>query len=219
MLKFLKIIITINWTVTIRLLLCLPLKDALKFPILAFGRFSIHSLTGKICTVSETVTPGMIILGKSKAGIFDKRAATVLKLDGTIVFKGKASIGKGTCLSVDPGSMIEFGENFKLTGRSSIISSDRRNVIFGKSNLLSRDITIMTADFHHIYEKKGDALLNVPQDIILGDRVWVGFRSILLKGSIIPDDSVIASASVICFSKNMMKTNCIYTGLPVKSLK
>ena len=61
----------------------------------------------------------------------------------------------------------------------------------------------MDHDAHDIYH--GGVLVNTPQPVLFDNHCWIGFNSTILKGSIIPENSVIAANSVITkadFEKN-----------------
>lgn len=61
-------------------------------------------------------------------------------------------------------------------------------------------------DFHPIYDVEGN-FLNSNNPITIGDKVWIGFRTTVLKGVSIADIVVVASNSTI--SKNIMKSNTV----------
>lgn len=53
-------------------------------------------------------------------------------------------------------------------------------------------------------------VLNPDKEVIIGKHVWIGCNSTLLKGTEIPNDSVIAAGSII--SKKLMDSNVVYVG-------
>jgi len=206
----------INWWTTLKInFCCLSINYAFKLPILCFGKFSIHSLKGNIQIDSNIIKTGMIQIGESSIGIFEKKGKTVLNIKGIVIFKGKCEIGNGSGISVGKDSVLTIGENFKITAKSSIICSGKKNVKIGNNTLFSWDILVINNDFHKIYDV--GQLNATSEDILIGDNVWIGCRSTILKGSIIPNNSVIAATSTILGKRG--KENCIYTGLPVKILK
>lgn len=193
----------------------LKFKDAIKMPLWIYGRLSIHSLNG-IVKIHGPVQPGMIKIGKSTLGIFENSLSSVLNIQGELNFLGKASIGRGSSISVGQNSKIEFGYNFIITGKSTIISSGNSKVVFGKDNLLSWDILIINNDFHKIYNLEND-VINKPKDILIGDNVWIGCRSTILKGAIISSNNVIGANSVV--SSQIKYSGAILAGVPVRLIK
>jgi acetyltransferase-like isoleucine patch superfamily enzyme len=216
MLKKIRLLFNINWICTLKLNYLLPFRKAIKFPIICFGKFSIHKLTGRIIINSESIYTGMIQIGEGNVGIFPKRGITTLNIVGTIVFKGSSRIGKASSISIGDNSILTIGERFTITAKSTIICSEESNITIGKDTLLSWDILIMSNDFHHIYSNETGTKINSSNDIFIGNNTWIGCRSVILKGSVIPNNSVIAASSVISGKLDM--ENCIYTGMPIKIL-
>lgn len=163
----------------------------------------------------ESHKTGGVRLGFGSIGIFDKkRSKGIWELKGTIIFEGTAFLGQGTKLFVDEAGEVLFGNNFSLTGESQIIS--QKKIVFGKDCLISWDCIILDTDFHKIYNEK-EEFLNPPKEIIIGEHVWIGCRSSILKGSKIPDHSILGAGSIL--SKELTEASCIYSGNPVKKLK
>lgn len=148
----------------------------------------------------------MLLLGFPYLGFQDSSYEnTIWEVSGVITIRGnKVRIGRGSkfCVHGECG----MGENFIITGRSTIICNNK--IVFGDNVLISWDILLMDTDWHKIYNDRNE-LLNGDKPIIVGDNVWIGCRSTVLKGSIIPSNSVIAACSII--SGEMNKERCIYT--------
>ena len=191
-------------------------RDAIKFPILIFGRTSIHSLKGNILYTGK-ISTGVITIGKSQVGIFDKRHRTVFNILGTLVFEGKTNIGRGSAISIGENSILKLGNNFTISGKSSIICSGEKNIVFGNNNLLSWDVLVMNTDFHKIIDEATDTVLNMPKDIIIGDDVWIGCNTKILKGSTIADKCIIGANSIV--SSSASDSNSIYVGSPIRKIK
>lgn len=84
---------------------------------------------------------------------------------------------------------------------SSIVCFDE--IIFRENCLISWDNFIMYNDFHKIY--KNDKVINENKRVIIGNDVWIGCRSTILKGSEIASNSVIAAASIVTKKFNKKK--------------
>lgn len=143
---------------------------------------------------------------------YQEVSRSIWQVSGTVIFKGKASIGHGSKLSV--GGTLILGNGFTITAESSIVASER--IEFGKNCLVSWDILVMDTDFHDVKDNSGN-ILNPPAPIIIGNKVWIGCRCLVLKGSTIPNNCVIGANSLI--SKKLEKENVLYGGQPVRALK
>lgn len=67
----------------------------------------------------------------------------------------------------------------------------------------------MDTDFHNIINADGK-IINSPKPIKIGDRVWIGCRTLILKGVNINNDVVVGAGSKI--TKDIITTNCIVAG-------
>ena len=63
----------------------------------------------------------------------------------------------------------------------------------------------MDTDFHHVI-KHGE-VVNPPKEITIGDHVWIGCRCTILKGSVIPSNSIVAAGSLV--TKRFLKENTV----------
>jgi len=90
------------------------------------------------------------------------------------------------------GGTLEIGDNVFINFGSSIVAA--RQVTIGNDCLIGTHVSIMDCDFHRVEDKSWDTS---GQPVILGDRVWLGNRSIVLKGVTIGHDAVVAAGSVV----------------------
>lgn len=182
-----------------------PFKTAVRLPIFVSYRTCFHKLAGGVL-IETNVSTGMLLLGYRRLGIQDVcYDRTIWEVDGTIRLRGKRiDLGRGSkiCVSGD----CTFGDRFTITGRSTIICKKR--MMFGINNLISWDVLIMDTDVHKICDINGNKI-NEDEMIEIKDNVWVGCRATILKGSIIPNNTVIAACAII--KGKMELENCIYT--------
>jgi acetyltransferase-like isoleucine patch superfamily enzyme len=85
---------------------------------------------------------------------------------------------------------------FSTIGARTLINV-MQQVTIGDHCLIAWDCDIMDTDFHHI--DIGDDAPALPRTapVRIGNNVWVGAHSIILKGVTIGDNSVIAAGSVV----------------------
>lgn len=191
----------------------LPLIDAIKLPVFISHRVWLMKLSGKIKV--DEVRTGIIKIGFGDVGIFDQqRSRTIWRVSesGFVEFKGKANIGHGSKLSVS-GKLV-IGKNLIITAESSVVVENC--ITIGDNVLVSWDSLIMDTDFHKIYDLNGDQT-NIPMQIIIGNKVWIGCRTIILKGVKIADGVVIAASSTVIKSINI--NNSIAGGNPARVIK
>ncbi len=102
-----------------------------------------------------------------------------------------------------------------------IINNNRKeipnNLHIGKNAQVSRDVLIRTSDGHSLFNLGETLPYNTPRDITIGDNVWIGSRVVLLKGSILQDNTVVGACSVV--NKKFDEKNIIIAGHPAKIVK
>jgi maltose O-acetyltransferase len=91
-----------------------------------------------------------------------------------------------------PGGHLEVGDNVFINYGSSLVSSAHLKI--GDDCLIGTHVMVMDCDFHRVEDKAWDT---TGQPIVLEDRVWLGNRSMVLKGVRIGHDSVVAAGSVV----------------------
>lgn len=188
-----------------------PFSTALKFPVLIYKNVKLSRMAGKI-TINTSVRSGLLAIGRRNIGTLDhKHVRSIWEVRGEVILDGKVSLGSGSRISVASDAVLRFGDNFSMTGNSSIVC--QKNISFGNDCLLSWDILVMDSDFHKILNSQGETI-NAPSPICIGNHVWIGCRCTILKGVQVADHSVIAAGAVI--TKILPYTHSIYGGNNLK---
>ncbi len=188
-----------------------PIKTACKFPVLVYKNVSLVKCKGSII-LNTPAKVGLLQIGPQKIGTLDhKHNKSIWEVEGEIVLNGKANIGSGSRICVGPKATLRLGDNFNISGNSSIIC--QKEITFGLNCLLSWDILIMDTDFHKILDLQNN-IINPANSIHIGNHVWIGCRSTILKGVQIADHSVVAAGAVI--TKTLPDAHSIYGGNNLK---
>lgn len=114
-------------------------------------------------------------------------------------------------------SRIEIGENFSCWGVEIRCHEPKCLVKIGNDCMFSEEILIYPTDCHTIYDIHTKEVLNLARPIIIGDHVWCGRRTNIMKGSVIPSNSTIDLGSHI--NSKFEKENTIISGIPAKVIK
>ncbi len=184
-----------------------PFKTAVKLPFFIYWRSELHKMQGRI-EIDAPITTGMVKFGCHDVGTLDLLySRTMWEVMGTLIIKGKTSIGRGSKISIGNGAVLTLGRNFMINGNSAIIC--QKEISFGNDCLLSWDILMMDTDFHSVINEKGQTL-NSPKPITIGNHVWIGCRNTILKGVSIASDNIISAHSTI--TKSIPEPNCIVGG-------
>lgn len=143
---------------------------------------------------------------------------------GTVIIGKFLLSGRGTveigdqCRLVDVKVIVDghliIGNNGFLNGTSIVC---KQSVLIGDECLLS-DAYVTDTDFHNIEPELRRAPLGpkATRPVSIGRNVWIGDRGIILKGSVIGDDSVIGSNSVV---RGTIKPRALCIGNPAIVVK
>ncbi|GHE20563.1 acyltransferase [Halomonas urumqiensis] len=111
----------------------------------------------------------------------------------------------------------EIKEEFGCGGLEVQMNDGEESLLIGEDCLFSWGIKIRTSDGHSVIDLESGRATNTPQDIVIGNHVWVGEDAKLLKGASIPDDCIVASFSVV--TKPFYEKNNIIAGFPASVVK
>ncbi|MDN3548550.1 acyltransferase [Mucilaginibacter aquaedulcis] len=191
-----------------------PFKTAIKFPVLISNNVFLHKTKGRVI-INAPIKTALIQIGYGAIGITDfKRSRAVWEVHGDIIFNGRAFIAHGCKISVAQNAELIFGDDFYMSTECAIVAA--KKIEIGNHSIISWESLIMDTDFHHIADETGQ-VFNHPKEIIIGDSVWVGCKCTILKGSVIPQGSVVAANSMV--TKKLTGENSIFGGSPMRVLK
>lgn len=95
----------------------------------------------------------------------------------------------------------------------SVILSENQ-ISIGKDVLISRQTFIYDTDAHKILDDQGEQT-NASRPVQIGDHVWIGVKSTILRGSKIADGAVLAAGSVVM---GRVKHHCLAMGYPAREI-
>lgn len=120
-------------------------------------------------------------------------------------------------MRVGNDSVIYIGKRAYVNRTSHLYATERKNIIIGDELLLSFGVYFRTADPHIICDTESKERINFSKSILVGDRVWFGQDSLVLKGNTIGSGSIIGGHSVL--SNKNVKSNTLYAGNPAKKIR
>lgn len=136
---------------------------------------------------------------------------STLKIDdyAKLILNGKIKIFTGCFVAINKNAILELGSGY-INNNVNISCFDKISI--GDDVAISEGVTIRDSDNHEIvypgYEKT--------KAVHIGNHVWIGLKSIILKGVHIGDGSIIAAGSVV---NKDIPHNCLAGGVPAKILK
>lgn len=129
----------------------------------------------------------------------------VIHKGGTLI-AGNCQLYSGVRLEIGEQGKLEIG-NGTYINRNTLIICEKQ-ITIGENCKIAWDVIIMDSDLHPL---NSTSIVNKP--VIIGERVWIGCRCIILKGVTIGDGAVIAAGSVV--TKNIPPST-IWGGSPAR---
>lgn len=195
----------------------LPLKYAFKLPVWIANNVRIKELHRGSIILNGKVCVGLIRIGYHEAdGVDVYNVKTILNVAkfGRLIFKQDAHIGQGAIIRINPNGELILGRHFAISGTTTIIAS--KSIHFGDEVQLSWASLIMDNDAHRILDDKNN-WINPPKEIRVGNNVWIAANTTVMKGTILPNDTIVATNSLV--NRQFDEENTIIGGQPAKVLK
>lgn len=209
----------LNKIVSIRInYIVFPKEIARKMPIYSSWHVKWSGVKrGSFVLDSDQIYKGMIQIGFdriAKGLLGGKKSIVLIEGNGQIVIKGKEDLSQGISILVADNAQLIIGRGLYSNGYCSIRC--RKKITIGNDNMWGWNVTVMDTDGHPIYDKDRH-IINEYKDIFIGDNVWLGAYSKILKGALIPDGCVIGMSSIV--TKSIESKNAILAGTPAKVVK
>jgi len=114
-----------------------------------------------------------------------------------------------------PESIIEIGNHVGLSGTTIVCDN---KISIGDYSMIGADVIIADTDFHQMSseDRRYAELENQHYSVRIGKNVFIGARSIILKGVEIGDNSVIGAGSIVT---NLVEENSVYAGNPARKIR
>ena len=133
-----------------------------------------------------------------------------LKIGEDCFFRG------GSVWFEDNDCQIFIGDKTSIESAHLAVTEPMRKILIGEDCMFSTDIEFRTGDSHSIIDHTTKMRINYAQDIVVGNHVWVGARSTVLKGVNIDDNVIVGTNSLVTSS---VPAHSIVAGIPAKVIK
>ncbi|NET02571.1 MAG: acyltransferase [Sphaerospermopsis sp. SIO1G2] len=128
---------------------------------------------------------------------------------------GKNSLVSGFIEMFGNDNEITIGQNTGMLG-VGLTAHEGKYIKIGDKCLIARGTDIRTTDSHPIWDQEGKRI-NPDANIEIGDRVWIAPDTKILKGTIIGNDVVIGTRSLL--NKSTIPSNTLAAGSPAKIVR
>lgn len=193
----------------------LPIKQAIRFPIIAYGKIKIHSFYGRII-IDAPIKTGMIKLGYRWLDLYPSGyLPTQLLIVGDLIFEGNCVISGGCGLFVQKeAALIQIGNNVTIGAGTLIKSMDQLHI--GEFSRITANCTIMNSNMHFVKDIVTGLIQKRSGAIVIGKKCWINSGVVITKGTITPDYSIVARNSFLNKDYTIQGPNAFIAGSPAK---
>lgn len=145
--------------------------------------------------------------------------------------KGRVSVGEGTVFGfmedadfwttyefLNPrnvDSKIFIGKNCQICNRFTAVS-EGEGIEIGDNVLVGSSVTVLDSDFHEIDPSRRIDGNPKTGKVVVGDNAWIGDRVMILKGTAIGKNSVVAAGAVV---SGEFPANVVIGGVPARVIR
>lgn len=184
-------------------------KRGVHFPVIIAKNVILKNMRGGVQL--ESYKTANVKIGFDGTGICDKKNQRgIWHVAGNVFLGENVKIAAGVKLSVGENGMLKIGKESSINVNSQVICM--KNIYIGENVIISWDDLIMDSDFHQIQDEI--TLKPVSEEISIGNKVWIGCRTIMLKGVEVPDGCVVTAGGVI--TRKYTEENCLISSAGIK---
>lgn len=110
-----------------------------------------------------------------------------------VIFNNRLELAYNNTFSVNSNASLETGYLFTGVGAAIICSYKMK---FGNNIMLGRDVSIFDSDYHAVYNEEGE-VINPDREVCIEDNVWIGAKSMVLKGANIQEGAIVSANSLV----------------------
>ena len=141
----------------------------------------------------------------------------IFRGEGNKIVLGENSFFQGIEFYIeDNNNEISTGRHCLFCGQAHLACCEGTSITFGNDVLMSSEIVFRTTDSHSIVDMSRNRI-NHAKSISVGNHVWIGNRAVVLKGSILHENTVVASAAVVAGKE--YKSGTVIAGNPASVVK
>lgn len=197
----------------------LPLNQAVRLPIYVFGDFKFVEMNGSI-ELSPPVKRGMVSIGVNIAGYVSTPRGTLrMKCGSKIIFQNKVIISQGSQLFINDNAELIMESGAKLGDSVKIICY--KKIVIGEMSEITWESQVTDFNSHYILNLDNRSIENITDPVHIGKKNWIGNRTSVMPGTILPDNIIVASNSLL--NRNYVKKGVeefsLIGGMPARIIR
>lgn len=112
---------------------------------------------------------------------------------GQIVFDGSCKVGNASAISIGEKGRLHIGDDFRATCSLKLACYHQMEI--GRDVLVGWDCLIADSDFH-VLSKIDGCTTRGYAPVQIGNNVWMAMKCTVLKGSIVPNNTVLSACTL-----------------------
>ncbi len=212
----------IKYIVTLLTILLLKLKgfnSTVKKSILFLSKLKIEK-SNDLQIIDATIEKSIVqVQGKNNeliiSGKIHNSKINVWGNNNQIVISPKVKLNNSTIVLRGNNCYIEIGVGSTFGGIYMVCMGQNNFIKIGKECMFAEGIDLWATDSHPIYDENHN-LINPSKPIVIGNHVWIGAKSSILKGVEIKEGAVIGMSSMV--TKNVAAFT-LNVGNPLRCVK
>lgn len=142
--------------------------------------------------------------------------------DNRFILEETSQICNGATFSLACGGTIEIEKNCEIGNYSFwvVVNGDYKNkhkLHIGEGTHIAKDAIIRTSDGECLIDYETNMPISEPQDVYIGKHCWITSRCTILKGTYLPDNTIVGANSLV--NKKFTKEYTLIAGTPAKVIK
>lgn len=170
----------------------LKFREAIHLPIYVYGSLKVVNSTGSI-KINSKIKPGLIKLGYNSDCFSASKGSALLNLSGEIIFNGYFLSSVDYTLDVQ--GTLNIG-NCCTLGNSSKIRC-WKSIVLGDFSRIALECQVFDTNFHYVKNIETGEVKNNNTPIKIGKFCWIGNRTSIMKGTILPDYTIVGGNSLV----------------------
>lgn len=164
------------------------ISQAIKLPIIVYGKLKIKNLKGKI-VFECPVKFGVVQIGKDIDYIATSYLPTIINMtsSGKLIIRGKVILSGGNTIICN-GGIISLGKYVILATGVNVRSY--KKIEIGDYTRIASNCFIMDTNVHFLLNNETAKIANIQAPIFIGKYCWLNSGTTVAKGTVVPDFSI-----------------------------
>lgn len=191
----------------------LPFKEAIRFPIFAYGWPRFIDLSGR-ASFTCPVRRGLVRLNVVDLTPAPRGKSLELALPGRVVFGGAALVRTNTKIYVNHDACLKVGDNLRMG--AGIIINCLNYIEIGEGVRIGHRSQLLDSNLHFMLDLNRRRVAPLRKRIVIGAHSWLTNSITVYGGTVVPPYTIVVSGSMLNKDYSDMGQDCIFGGRPCR---